>query len=690
MRQWYGIFRKTTCRTKPEIGGLIGWLCDNHQSSHETNLSLEFPQASITSKHLIGSRFPQYSTTRIAGMMVATSLIMNSSCHGDRETLASEIAGESKNLQTEESSTQRKCRKISLQILLILVYGIFIKFHDHTQFIFSAEARSSNISSGFVHQHKKLFLQRDVERQQFQSINLAKIQSLKKSLHISRGGDTASSAKKAKTGNVEEEEHQTNPRVRLMIKLLFITYYGSLGALMPYLPVYYHSIGHSGQAIGLLGAVKPITTFFVAPLWGIFSDYTQKPSFVLQLTFITSMILQLLLPLKDNVQYLITMVFLTALFNAPVKSLIDSMVLDKLDKNDRGQYGRLRLFGQLGFGLGSSIVGTVIGRAGPPNPSPSAQKLVQGAIEVTMEAGASAAASEEVTKTAMMTLSDFLYSSIETLRGIRGYKLAFVAYGLFSIPAFICMQIFQRFEAGNEQKKLEAKESSASSDNEEEASSGRRILDGINMLLHNGDALLFFFLVFVVGTTSGIIENFAYVRLREVGGTGKEMGICRLVSSMSGAPMFWFSGPLTAKLGADRVLVLSLCSYILRFLNYALLRHPLQALPAESLRGMTFAAFWSTGTVFAHKIAPPGMHATMLLFMNAMYGGLGQCFGAIIGGKLQSKIGTVRTFLTAAFADFLFVCFLTVYLSMRKESSFRNPKQIVMKTKKSSSSDETQ
>jgi MFS family permease len=208
--------------------------------------------------------------------------------------------------------------------------------------------------------------------------------------------------------------------------------------------------------------------------------------------------------------------------------------------------------------------------------------------------------------------------------------------------------------------------------------SGRRIVDGINMLLHNGDALLFFFLVFVVGMTSGVIENFAYVRLREVGGTGKEMGICRLVSSLAGAPMFWFSGPLTEKLGADRVLVLSLCSYILRFLNYALLRNPFHALPAEALRGVTFAAFWSTGTVFAHKISPPGMHATMLLFMNAMYGGLGQSVGAIMGGKLQSKIGTVNTFLAAALADFLFVCFVTVYLSMRKESSFRNPKQIVM------------
>ena len=485
---------------------------------------------------------------------------------------------------------------------------------------------------------------------------------------IARGGDQEVVEK-------EEEEtkpYQTNPRLMFMIKLLFVTYYGSLGSLMPYLPVYYHSLGHSGQAIGLLGAVKPLTTFIVAPIWGIISDYTQKPNLVLQLTFVTSMLLQLLMPLNDSVNYLVGMVFITALFNAPVKSLIDSMVMDKLNKDDRGQYGRLRLYGQLGFGIGSSIVGHLISQSTlPKTPSPIAEKLKTEAITITMEAGAAAAASEEVTKTAIMTLSDLLYSSLESLRNVKGYKLAFVAYGLMSIPAFICMKAFQRFEKASAAVAPKRRKADA-----EETKQGRRILDGINMLLHNGDAMLFFFLVFVVGTTSGIIENFAYVRIREVGGTGKEMGLCRLVSSISGAPMFWFSGPLTEKLGADRVLVLSLCSYIIRFLNYAWMRNPFHAMPAEALRGVTFAAFWSTGTVFAHKISPPGMSATMLLFMNAMYGGLGQSVGAILGGKLQSRVGTVNTFLTATLVDFIFVCFVTVYLGMRKDSSFRNPKQI--------------
>lgn len=64
------------------------------------------------------------------------------------------------------------------------------------------------------------------------------------------------------------------------------------------------------------------------------------------------------------------------------------------------------------------------------------------------------------------------------------------------------------------------------------------------------------------------------------------------------------------------------------------------------------------------------------MFLNAMYGGLGQSLGAIIGGKLQSKVGTVWTFLFAGLFDSLFVGLVIAYLSVRKDSSFKNPQPI--------------
>jgi MFS family permease len=136
-------------------------------------------------------------------------------------------------------------------------------------------------------------------------------------------------------------------------------------------------------------------------------------------------------------------------------------------------------------------------------------------------------------------------------------------------------------------------------------------------------------------------------------------------------------------LGVDRVFVLSLLSYVARFLIYAYMQTPLQGLPAEALRGVTFAAFWSSGTIYAHKVSPPGLHATMLMFLNAMYGGLGQSLGAILGGKLQHKYGTVLLFKYSALADSMIVGIILVYLSLRTNSSFRDPKPLVPASRKS-------
>lgn len=448
----------------------------------------------------------------------------------------------------------------------------------------------------------------------------------------------------------------------ILIRVMFFAYYASLGSLLPYLPVYYHSLGHGGQVIGMLGAIKPFTTFLVAPLWGIISDQMGRPFTILYFTFLVSLVGQLAVSWRHDPFWIMSMVFITAFFNAPVKSLIDSMVMSNI-KNGK-LYGRLRLWGQLGFGVGSSVVGLMLSK------SQQAQQQRE-----AMDGGI-------LTTAAIISGTGTVMEKIDQIwQKITGYKLLFLTHAILSIPTFICIRAFDRWTKRDSPKTVQsAGKHTGSKKNRASKTSENKpnVLEGIRVLFHNSDALLFFFLVLVVGISSGVIENFAYVRIREVGGSGKEMGLSRLVSSMAGAPMFWFSGPLTELLGADKVLALSLMNYVIRYFNYALMQTPLQGLPAEALRGATFAAFWSTCTIYASRIAPPGMQATMLMLLNAMYGGLGQSLGAIIGGKLQSKVGTVRTFIYAGMFDACFVVLLIAYLSVRKGSSFKNPQTIIV------------
>eukprot|EP00534_Pseudo-nitzschia_fraudulenta_P010795 CAMPEP_0201203312 /NCGR_PEP_ID=MMETSP0851-20130426/166798_1 /ASSEMBLY_ACC=CAM_ASM_000631 /TAXON_ID=183588 /ORGANISM="Pseudo-nitzschia fraudulenta, Strain WWA7" /LENGTH=595 /DNA_ID=CAMNT_0047491279 /DNA_START=89 /DNA_END=1876 /DNA_ORIENTATION=+ len=485
-------------------------------------------------------------------------------------------------------------------------------------------------------------------------------------INIPRGGafpkKKLQNKKEKKEKKVVTTEVDDDPaNLLILIRIMFFAYYASLGSLLPYLPVYYHSLGHGGQIIGMLGAIKPFTTFLVAPLWGIISDQTGSPFTVLYFTFLVSLVGQLAVSWRHDSLWIMFMVFITAFFNAPVKSLIDSMVMSNI-KNGK-LYGRLRLWGQLGFGVGSSTVGILLSKS-------------QQAQQQNEALGDSA-----LTITAILSGSGTTVEKLNQMwQKITGYKLLFFTHAILSIPTFVCIRAFDRWtkkispkaaaslQKGKNNKIDRAKKAVETKPN---------VLEGIRLLFHNSDALLFFFLVLVVGISSGVIENFAYVRIREVGGSGKEMGLSRLVSSMAGAPMFWFSGPLTEMLGADRVLALSLMNYVFRYFNYAFMKNPLQGLPAEALRGATFAAFWSTCTIYASRIAPPGMQATMLMLLNAMYGGLGQSLGAIIGGKMQSKFGTVKTFIYAGIFDACFVVMLIAYLSVRKGSSFKNPQTIV-------------
>ena len=88
------------------------------------------------------------------------------------------------------------------------------------------------------------------------------------------------------------------------------------------------------------------------------------------------------------------------------------------------------------------------------------------------------------------------------------------------------------------------------------------------------------------------------------------MGMSRLVRSAAGASMYWYSGPLTAgSRPCPGVEFIELRGAIRYLRLYEKLYH---GLPAEALRGVTFAAFWSTGTIYAHRISPPEMSATMV------------------------------------------------------------------------------
>jgi MFS_1 like family len=81
------------------------------------------------------------------------------------------------------------------------------------------------------------------------------------------------------------------------------------------------------------------------------------------LTFSGSVLVRSALALatkSTSIVWLYVIVACSAVLNAPVKPLMDSAVMSML--SDKSDYGRSRLYGQIGFGLGSYIVGPLISK----------------------------------------------------------------------------------------------------------------------------------------------------------------------------------------------------------------------------------------------------------------------------------------------------------------------------------------
>ncbi|CAM9093496.1 unnamed protein product [Ascophyllum nodosum] len=377
-----------------------------------------------------------------------------------------------------------------------------------------------------------------------------------------------------KTGSpLRQRKWKWKPKY-LAVKAVFFLFYSSLGAIMPYLPVYYHSLALPDRQIGHIGAITPAMTFLFTPLWGALTDRSGMLKQILVATFLVSTLLRVSLAARTSFAWIMSVIALTAIVNAPVRPLLDSSALQTLD--DRGEYGKQRLWGQWGFGIGSFLTGRLLSRF--------------------------------------------------------GFKAAFYMHAAFSIPTLL---ILLRFTPRKE----------------DQTKAPPRFGELYRLMVHDPDVTAFFSMVFAIGLSSGVIENFAYKRLRELGASGSVLGISRLVSSLAGIPMFFFSGRIVKKFSIVTILTAAMISYIARFVIYASIKNPWAGLPAEALRGVTFAGFWAASTCHVGEIAPPGLSTTMLGLLNATYGGIGQSLGSLIGGSLSARFGTARAFIVYAGVD---------------------------------------
>ena len=131
--------------------------------------------------------------------------------------------------------------------------------------------------------------------------------------------------------------------------------------MFPFLALYYKSQGLTGGQIGLLVALIPLLSFFGAPLWTGMADATHRHKLVTGISLLGVVIMALILPGISTFAGLVLAISLYAFLGSPTNALTDSAVLSLLGEQ-KARYGRIRLWGTLGYGAMAPIAGEIIDR----------------------------------------------------------------------------------------------------------------------------------------------------------------------------------------------------------------------------------------------------------------------------------------------------------------------------------------
>lgn len=143
------------------------------------------------------------------------------------------------------------------------------------------------------------------------------------------------------------------------LRSYYFFYFCAIGAIEPYLNLYFRHLGFSGRQIGLLSGT-PGLIFAIFPfLWTALADLRRQRSQVFLFNTWASFLPLLLLLVADGFYLLFLATILFAIFRSPLIPLLNAFAL-QYGKEKKIDFGRFRVWGSLGYILAAIVLGKLI------------------------------------------------------------------------------------------------------------------------------------------------------------------------------------------------------------------------------------------------------------------------------------------------------------------------------------------
>ena len=142
----------------------------------------------------------------------------------------------------------------------------------------------------------------------------------------------------------------------------FIFYFGAVGALKPFLTLYYQSRGMSHQNIGYLVTISTLVAIGAAPFWSILADSLRIHRLMLIVAVISTLVPVWFLSRATTFLELAIGVFFFVVCLSPIVPIADNAILNMIPRRER--YGQLRLWGSVGWGIVAWVAGSLVEKNG--------------------------------------------------------------------------------------------------------------------------------------------------------------------------------------------------------------------------------------------------------------------------------------------------------------------------------------
>jgi len=146
------------------------------------------------------------------------------------------------------------------------------------------------------------------------------------------------------------------------LKQYYFYYFAAVGLIEPFLTLYWRQLGLSGPQIGILYSVTPAAGIVAPWVLGYLADRSRRQRELLLSTSLVSALLFAVLALPSGFWPVFALIVPYAVVKTPLLPVVNSLTFAHLAR-DRGAYGRLRVWGSLGYILTAVVLGSAMKRA---------------------------------------------------------------------------------------------------------------------------------------------------------------------------------------------------------------------------------------------------------------------------------------------------------------------------------------